>query len=110
MAWVLVFCPESRCTSSISSSGIFSVARIVCTSIVCLYCMQAEAYRQYEFTVLLPVHKAGRIAGAEAVVDIYDGYSGCAGVEHPEECRDTAEGGPVADRGRHGDNRTADQP
>ena len=46
---------------------------------------------------------------AVAVVDVDHGDAGRAGVEHREQRGDPAEGGAVADAGRHRDERHADQ-
>ena len=41
------------------------------------------------------VYHAGKITGAEAVIDIYNGNAASAGVEHGEECGNAAEGGTI---------------
>ena len=43
------------------------------------------------------VDDRGNISGTEAVVDIDHGHTGCAGVQHPEQRRQSVEAGAVAD-------------
>ena len=47
--------------------------------------------------------------GPESVVDIHDRDARGAAVQHPQEGGNAAEAGAVADAGRHGDHRHADQ-
>ena len=55
------------------------------------------------------VDAAGHGRGTEAIVDVDDGHAGRAGVQHAEHRRHPAEARAVADAGRYGDDRHADQ-
>lgn len=56
-----------------------------------------------------PKDLSGREAGAEAIVDIDDGDSGAAGVEHAEESGYAAEAGAVTNARGDGDNGLVDE-
>src|SRR5579884_2275547 len=61
--------------------------------------------------MMLPaVDAGGDTGGAEAVVDIHDGDVRSAGIEHAEECGDSAEAGAVAHAGRDRDDRRGHRP
>ena len=47
---------------------------------------------------------------AESIVDIHHRDAAGTGVQHPEQRRDTAERGAIADAGRHRDDRLVEQP
>ena len=55
------------------------------------------------------VDHAGHVARAEAVVDVDDRDAAGTGVQHAEQRCDPAEGGAVADAGRHRDDRAVRQ-
>src|SRR5712664_180288 len=55
------------------------------------------------------VDARGDASGAEAVVNVDDGYIRCATVEHTEQRGDAAEAGTVADAGGNGDHRHGDE-
>src|SRR5213594_1992014 len=53
--------------------------------------------------------QGGDVTALEAAVDVDDDDTGRAAVEHRQERSESAEGGAVADAGRHGNDRTIDQ-
>src|SRR5690242_17390865 len=56
------------------------------------------------------VDLAGGITCAEAIVDIDDGHTAAATVEHSQQRSQTAEAGPISDAGRNRNNRFCNQP
>src|SRR6266498_5686216 len=52
----------------------------------------------------------GDVAALEATVDVHHDNVGRAAVEHRQQGSEAAEGGAVADAGRHGNDRAIDQP
>src|SRR5262245_43320307 len=55
-----------------------------------------------------PRNQSRDISRLEAAIDIHDDNVGRAAIEHGKQRGDAAEGGAVADAGRHGDDRTLD--
>jgi len=55
------------------------------------------------------VDAGGDASGAEAVVDIHDGYIRCATIEHTEQRGAAAEAGTVADAGGNGNHWHGDE-